>query len=122
MQQATKTGLQDVWAAPHRTEAEARLSRLIETLRPQHKRLAIWLEETAPETLAFFELPEEHRKRLRTTNGMEHDHMQVGRRRRGIRIFPNEESLLRLTTASQSSATSSGARRSTWSSRCRRHN
>lgn len=99
MQQATKTGLQDVWAAPNRTEAEARLNRLIETLRPQHKRLATWLEETAAETLAFFELPEEHRKRLRTTNGMEHDHMQVRRRTRVIRIFPNEESLLRLTTA-----------------------
>jgi len=99
MQQATKTGLQDVWAAPNRTEAEARLNRLIETLRPQHKRLATWLEESAAETLAFFELPEEHRKRLRTTNGMEHDHMQVRRRTRVIRIFPNDESLLRLTTA-----------------------
>ena len=99
LQQEIKTGLHDVWAAPTRTEAEGRLARLIETLRSKHARLADWLEESAHETLAFFRLPTEHRKRLRTTNGMEHDHMQVRRRTRVIRIFPNEESLLRLASA-----------------------
>ncbi|MGQ0563247.1 MAG: transposase [Gemmatimonadota bacterium] len=56
-------------------------------------------EETAHENLACFRLPPEQRKRLRTTNGVEHDHMQVRRRTRVIRSFPNDESLLRLTSA-----------------------
>lgn len=99
LQQEIKTALHDVWAAPTRTEADGRLARLIETLRSKHARMAEWLEASAHDTLAFFRLPAEHRKRLRTTNGMEHDHMQVRRRTRVIRIFPNEESLLRLASA-----------------------
>lgn len=100
LQREIYAGLQDVWAAPSRKEAEGRLARFIEGLRKRHSKLAAWLEETAHETLAFFMLQTPvHRKRLRTTNGMEHDHAQVRRRTRVIRIFPNEESLLRLVTA-----------------------
>lgn len=94
-----KSGLQDVWAAPSRADAEGRLARLIDKVRDKHARLAQWLEETAHETLAFLRLPADHRKRMRTTNGMEHDHMQVRRRTHVIRIFPNEDSLLRLVSA-----------------------
>lgn len=94
------TGLQDVWAAPSRPEAEARARGLITALHPTVPKVADWLEATVGETLAFYVLPEaEARRRLRTTNAVEHDHAEVRRRTTVIRIFPNEDSYLRLGTA-----------------------
>ena len=92
--------LRDVWAAPTRQEADARLARLIATLRKPLPTVAEWLEETAHPTLSVFELPtQELRRRLRSTNSIEHDHAEMRRRTRVIRIFPNEASLVRLGTA-----------------------
>jgi transposase-like protein len=92
--------LRDVWAAPTRSDADARLARLIAGLRKALPPVAEWLETTAGATLSVFELPTpELRRRLRSTNSIEHDHAEVRRRTRVIRIFPNEASLLRLGSA-----------------------
>lgn len=100
LEQQLLTGLRDVWAAPTRAEAEARARGLVAALRPSAAKVADWLEATVGETLAFYVLPEaEARRRLRTTNAVEHDHAEVRRRTTVIRIFPNEESFLRLGTA-----------------------
>ena len=94
------TGLRDAWAAPTREEARARLARLIDALRPKVPTLADWLEETAEQTLACYELPAGvHRLRLRSTNSVEHDHADIRRRTRVVRIFPNDASLVRLASA-----------------------
>jgi putative transposase len=62
--------------------------------------LADWLEETAEQTLACYELPAGvHRLRLRSTNSVEHDHAEIRRRTRVVRIFPNDASLVRLASA-----------------------
>lgn len=39
------------------------------------------------------------RKRIRTTNSLERFHEEIKRRTRVIRIFPNEESCIRLVSA-----------------------
>ena len=44
-------------------------------------------------------LPESHRRRIRTTNGLERLNQEIKRRTRVVRIFPNRESCLRLVTA-----------------------
>lgn len=44
-------------------------------------------------------LPLKYRKRLRTTNGVERLNQEIRRRERVIRIFPNEESVIRLMGA-----------------------
>lgn len=94
------TALKDAWTAPTRPEAEARLQRLLDAARSELPRLADWLEETFGDTLAFYALPEgEPRRRLKTTNGVEHDHAEVRRRSNVIRIFPNELALVRLLGA-----------------------
>ncbi len=93
------TALKDAWSAPTKTEAEARLARLIGLVQKKLPKLASWLEETGHETLGFYALMPAHRRRLRTTNSIEHDHAEVRRRTRVVRIFPNEASLIRLTTA-----------------------
>jgi putative transposase len=89
------TGLRDAWAAPTREEARARFARLIDSMRARKaSTLADWLEETAEQTLACYELPAGvHQLRLRSTNSVEHlgiidsvmkgrgDRRQGGRRR-----------------------------------------
>lgn len=100
LQQQLLVALRDVWSAPTRADAEARLARLITALEKPLPQVAAWLDETAASTLTVFELPTpELRRKLRTTNGSEHDHAEMRRRTRVIRIFPNEASLVRLGTA-----------------------
>jgi putative transposase len=63
------------------------------------KKLAAWLEANVPEGLTVFEVPSDHRRRLRTNNGLERLNREIKRRTRVASIFPNEASLLRLATA-----------------------
>lgn len=95
-----KSALRDAWDAPNREGAEERIKSLVNELDAKAPRLAAWIDESVEETLAVFELttPAE-RIRLRTTNGIEHEHAEIRRRTRVVRIFPNEASLLRLTSA-----------------------
>jgi putative transposase len=100
LQHEVQAALKDCWAAPDRAEAEARLHRLLDRLRSTLPRLAEWVEETFGDTLAFCSLPAgEHRRRLKTTNSVEHDHAEVRRRSRVVRIFPNQPALIRLLGA-----------------------
>jgi transposase-like protein len=98
-QQQLLTALRDAWSAASRDEAEARLARLVATVRKPLPALATWLEDTLPATLACYALTPRLQRRLRSTNSIELDHAEVRRRTRVIRIFPNEASLLRLITA-----------------------
>jgi putative transposase len=57
------------------------------------------MEGNIPEGLTVLELPPKHRKRLRTSNGVERINKEIKRRTRVVSLFPNEESLLRLASA-----------------------
>ena len=90
--------LRHVWRST--TRADARLALLILKIFPHHAPLAEWLEETAADTPGVYARREQDgRRRLATTNSIEHDHMAVRRRTRVIRVFPNELSFLRLASA-----------------------
>ena len=47
----------------------------------------------------MYALPEAHHKRMRTTNMLERQNQELKRRTRVVRIFPNEQSCLRLVSA-----------------------
>jgi transposase-like protein len=95
-----RQALRDAWEAPTRDGAQSRLHALLATLEASAPRLAAWLDESVEETLAAFELPTEaERRRLRSTNSIEHEHSELRRRTRVVRIFPNEDSVLRLAGA-----------------------
>jgi len=99
-QQAIRTALRDAWSAPTAAIAMQRITHFAALVRKAVPRLADWLEETFAETLGVYALADtEHRRKLRTTNSMEHDHAEVRRRSRVVRIFPNEASLVRLLSA-----------------------
>ena len=51
------------------------------------------------QTLTVFDFPVEHRRRLRTNNGLERLNREIKRRTHVATQFSNEASLLRLATA-----------------------
>jgi putative transposase len=58
-----------------------------------------WLENNVEDGLTFFQFPQEHRKKIRTSNAMERLNQEIKRRTRVVRVFSNEESCERLVTA-----------------------
>lgn len=92
--------LQDLFAAPSKECAIDRLKPLQNFLLKQKKEsVAQWLEENIEDALAVYSLPEEHRKKMKSTNMVERLNEELKRRSRVVRIFPNEQSCLRLLTA-----------------------
>ncbi len=80
-------------------EAEQKLIKVVEKYRESAPELAAWMEENLPEGFTVFILPEQVRKRLRTSNLMENLNLQIRRRTRVASIFPNTASCLRLVSA-----------------------
>jgi putative transposase len=92
--------LRAVWNAHDTHAAQAELGRLVEGYAETAPKLAAWLETNVPEGLTVFALSEHHRRRMRTSNPIERAVQQeIKRRTRKVRVFPNEDSLLRLVTA-----------------------
>ena len=92
-------GWREVREAKTLEEARARLRELVERLEAKYPEVATWLEEAGEEALAVYALPEEHRKRMRSTNMLERLNQELKRRTRVVRIFPDGPSCLRLVTA-----------------------
>ena len=89
------------WLYDRRNAEEARRDLAAWLLRWQEKypKLCAWVEENIEETLTFYRLPREHHKHLKSTNMLERLNQELKRRTHVIRIFPNEESCLRLIRA-----------------------
>jgi putative transposase len=92
-------GLRGVFAAPSREVALRLASELAAHWRGSHPRVAEHLEEHIEECLTCLTFPESHRRRIRTTNGLERLNQEIKRRTRVVRIFPNREACLRLVSA-----------------------
>lgn len=91
--------LRAVFNAPNRVEAQRLLDLMVEKHAKTAPKLADWLEANVPEGLTVFDFPAEHRRKLRTNNGLERLNREIKRRTRVASIFPNDASLLRLATA-----------------------
>lgn len=99
LQQEASADLRAEFGAPNRAEADRLLGLMVSKHAPSAKKLAAWLEANVPEGLTVFDFPADHRRRLRTNNGLERLNREIKRRTRVASIFPNEASLLRLATA-----------------------
>jgi len=91
--------LRGIFAASTRTQATAAAQAAADRWRPTHSALATRLEEDLEDALTCLSFPAEHRRRIRTTNGVERLNQELKRRTRVVRIFPHKASLLRLVTA-----------------------
>ena len=85
-----------IFAQPDHASAMAQLRRVADGLRPRFTAAAELLEEAAEDVLAHFHFPEEHRRRLHSTNPLERLHKEVKRRTAVVGIFPDRSSLIRL--------------------------
>lgn len=72
---------------------------LLRTYAERARKAVEVLEAGFDDAMAVMALPERYGKRLRTTNGVERLNQETRRRERVIRIFPNEDSALRLLGA-----------------------
>jgi putative transposase len=88
--------LTSLFQSPDRSFALSRASELIATYQDQYPRFCARLEEGIEDTLACYAFPTSHRRRLRTTNMLERFNQELKRRTRVVRIFPNQQSCLRL--------------------------
>ena len=91
--------LRDITGASSLESARDRLNEAVETLHASHPKAADLLDKHGEEILAVYALPTHHRKRMRTTNMLERFNEEIKRRTRVVRIFPNEQSCIRLVSA-----------------------
>jgi transposase-like protein len=91
--------MKTVTEAATREAAQAALAVAIAELEQKAPKVARLLEKSGEEILGVYALPEAHRKRMRTTNMLERQNQELKRRTRVIRVFPHEQSLLRLIAA-----------------------
>ena len=89
------------WLYDRRNLAEARkdLAAWLGRWQAKYPRLCTWVEDSIEETLSFYRFPLGHHKHVKSTNMLERLNEEIRRRSRVVRIFPNEESCLRLIRA-----------------------
>ncbi|MBM4029001.1 MAG: IS256 family transposase [Planctomycetes bacterium] len=89
------------WLYDRHDLAEARrdLAAWLGKWQAKYPKLCDWAEENIEETFAFYRLPRQHHKHLKSTNMLERINQELKRRTHVVRIFPNEASCLRLVWA-----------------------
>ena len=92
-------GAKRVLQAQDLVEAKRRLAEFAERFGKSAPKAVACLEEGFEDTMAVMALPDKYRRRTRTTNMQERLNEEIRRRERVIRIFPNDDSALRLIGA-----------------------
>jgi putative transposase len=91
--------IRDISQSPDLHSAHAQLNRFIQKWEKSEPKLVSWAEQNIPQGFAVFSLPKSLHKKFRTSNLIERFNQELKRRSKLIRIFPNEESCLRLLSA-----------------------
>lgn len=92
-------GAKLVLHAADMTEARRWLAEFGERFAKTAAKAVVCLETRFEDSMAVMALPKKYRKRLRTTDMQERLNEEIRRRERVIRIFPNDDSALRLIGA-----------------------
>ena len=90
---------QRVLGAPNMKEARRLLVEFAEQFEKTAPKAVECLENGFEDAMAVMALPDKYRRRLKSTNMVERLNQEIRRRERVIRIFPNDESALRLIGA-----------------------
>ena len=106
-------GVRRIFRAAEASEARQAFQALVAELAGKANRALEVLENGLEDAIAVMALPEGYRRRLRSNNMVERLQQEIRRRERVIRIFPNQDSALRLIgslLAEQHEAWSTGKR------------
>jgi len=90
--------IRPIFQAESGDQARERLSEAVAGLERALPKVARMLEEAEEDVLAFFAFPAEHWRKLRSTNPLERFNREIGRRTDVVGIFPDDRSLIRLTS------------------------
>jgi len=88
--------LKDIFGALDIKQARERKRERVGELESIKPKTAEWLDIELEACFTVYQLPAEHRRRMRTTNMIERFNQELLRRSRVIRIFPNKDSCIRL--------------------------
>ena len=91
--------VRDILKSPDQNTAQFLLHQFVNKWSHSEPKLAKWAETNIPEGFSVFTLPRKIHRNLRTSNLIERFNQELKRRTRVVRIFPNEESCLRLVSA-----------------------
>lgn len=97
-QETVAAFVRTIFYQPDHATAMVHLKDVAAMLRPRFSDAADLLGDAAHDILAFMHFPQEHRRRLHSTNPLERLHKEIKRRTNIIGIFPSKESLMRLVT------------------------
>lgn len=93
------TYLHEITGSRSIESARERIRETVDALEKSHSKVAEFLDTYGEEILGVYALPDTHRKRMRSTNMLERYNQEIKRRTRVVRIFPNEQSCIRLVSA-----------------------
>ncbi len=88
-----------IFNMPDQETAQMYLKKAVNKYEHIAPKLADWIEVNIPEGFTVFSFPRAHQRRLRTSNYLERLSQEIKRRTRVVRVFPNEQSCLRLISA-----------------------
>ena len=75
------------------------VTRVAQRFEKENPKWVKWLEENIQEGFTVYRFARSTHKKIRTINGLERVNKEIRRRTRVVGIFPNEDSVLRLTSA-----------------------
>jgi len=90
--------MREIFNCPNIEMARDMVKRAVEKYQKKAPEFAKWLENNVEEGLTVYQFPQEHRKKIRTSNGIERLNREIKRRTRVAVLFPNKASALRLVT------------------------
>ena len=99
MRKEVASDIRSIFNAPNLAEAERLLEQSIDKYKTSASKLASWMDSNIRQGFTVFSLPENQRKKLRSTNMIERLNKEIKRRTRVAALFPNEASLLRLVSS-----------------------
>lgn len=99
MRKEVADDIRTIFRSLDQEEAERRLAGAVEKYRKAAPKLSDWLEKSCPECFGVFALKPSLRLKLRSTNSIERFNKELKKRTRVAGLFPNAESLERLSTA-----------------------